>query len=167
MELALMSEQRVSGKIDTKVHSSMLGCSIPLHQVTVISPQPPATNSTNRKNEENMTEQRDWTQDVHSPGLFSCWQNENCSHSHIQKTSISTSCKALKQPYSHTMGWLRCRISFSLLHSAITCLQGAHSTPGYPVGTTQFLDCHHGSNLLELWFILVLFSFFSFKISVL
>ena len=54
-----MSEQKVSEEINTKVHSLMLGCSILLHQVTVISPQPPATNSTKEKNEENMTKQRD------------------------------------------------------------------------------------------------------------
>ena len=44
------------------------------------------------------------------------------------------------QPYSSTMGWLRCMISFSLLRSAITCLRGAHSTPGHPVSPTQVSD---------------------------
>ena len=31
------------------------------------------------------------------------------------------------------MAWLRCCISFSLLHSAIECLRGAHSHRGCPV----------------------------------
>ena len=44
------------------------------------------------------------------------------------------------QPYSRTMGWLRCRINFSLLHSATTCLRGARSTPRHPVSPTQILD---------------------------
>ena len=33
-----------------------------------------------------------------------------------------------KQPYSTTMGWLRCRLSFSLLRSSIRCLRGARSS---------------------------------------
>ena len=33
-----------------------------------------------------------------------------------------------KQSYSSTMGWLRCRISFSLLRSSIMCLRGARSS---------------------------------------
>ena len=33
-----------------------------------------------------------------------------------------------KQPYSTTIGWLRCRISFSLLRSSIVCLRGARSS---------------------------------------
>ena len=33
-----------------------------------------------------------------------------------------------KQPYSTTIGWLRCRISFSLLRSSIMCLRGARSS---------------------------------------
>ena len=33
-----------------------------------------------------------------------------------------------KQPYSSTIGWLRCRISFSLLRSSIMCLRGARSS---------------------------------------
>ncbi len=32
-----------------------------------------------------------------------------------------------KQPYSTTISWLRCRISFSLLRSSIMCLRGARS----------------------------------------
>ena len=39
------------------------------------------------------------------------------------------------QPYSSTMSWLRSRITFSLLHSAIQCIRGSRSScdmqPGY------------------------------------
>ncbi len=34
------------------------------------------------------------------------------------------------QPYSTTIGWLRCTISFSLLRSAVQCLRGASSSKG-------------------------------------
>ena len=33
-----------------------------------------------------------------------------------------------KQPYSSTLGWLRCRLSFSLLRSSIRCIRGARSS---------------------------------------
>ena len=30
--------------------------------------------------------------------------------------------------YSHTLGWLRCRLSFALLRASIMCIRGAHSS---------------------------------------
>ena len=43
------------------------------------------------------------------------------------------SCLATKwdQPYSSTMSWLRCRLTFSLLRSAIQCIRGARSSCGH------------------------------------
>ncbi len=37
-----------------------------------------------------------------------------------------------QQPYSQTHFWMRCRLSFSLLHSAIMCLRGARSSLHHP-----------------------------------
>ena len=37
------------------------------------------------------------------------------------------------QPYSQTMNWLRCRISFALLRSAIQCNRGACSSCGHAI----------------------------------
>ena len=34
-------------------------------------------------------------------------------------------------PYSVTMGWIRCRLSFSLLQAAIMCLRGTSSSVGH------------------------------------
>ena len=34
------------------------------------------------------------------------------------------------QPYCTVMSWLRCRLAFSLLRSAVTCLRGARSSTG-------------------------------------
>ena len=36
-----------------------------------------------------------------------------------------------KQPYSSTLAWLRCRLTFSLLRSAIQCIRGARSSRGH------------------------------------
>ena len=45
----------------------------------------------------------------------------------FQETSQS-SIRKLVQPYSRTLEFLRCKIAFSLLDSAIMCLQGAQSS---------------------------------------
>ena len=37
------------------------------------------------------------------------------------------------QPYSQTINWLRCRISFALLRSAIQCIRGARSSCGHAI----------------------------------
>ena len=43
------------------------------------------------------------------------------------------SCLAIKwdHSYSSTMSWLRCRLTFSLLRSAIQCIRGARSSCGH------------------------------------
>jgi len=42
--------------------------------------------------------------------------------------------------YSSVMGWLRYCLSFSLLHSSIHCLRGAHSANGQFVKTLPVID---------------------------
>lgn len=37
-----------------------------------------------------------------------------------------------KEPFSRTLFWLRCRLNFSLLRSAVSCLRGARSSLGRP-----------------------------------
>jgi len=37
-----------------------------------------------------------------------------------------------KTPYPDVIRWLRCRLGFSLLHSAIMCIRGSHSSSGHP-----------------------------------
>ena len=44
------------------------------------------------------------------------------------------------QPYSHTMGWLRCRLSFSLLRSSIQAIRGARSSAGRASKSTLPID---------------------------
>ena len=43
-----------------------------------------------------------------------------------------------EQPYSLVMGWLRCRLSFSLLRSAVMCIRGSRSHKGH----VPFADTH-------------------------
>ena len=51
-----------------------------------------------------------------------------------------------EQPYSLVMGWLRCRLSFSLLRSAVMCLRGCRSKKGHiPLSDTHIeLVVHEG-----------------------
>ena len=35
-------------------------------------------------------------------------------------------------PYSKTIGWLRCRLSFALLHCSIMCIRGPRSSKHHP-----------------------------------
>ena len=39
------------------------------------------------------------------------------------------------KPYSKTINWLRCRLSFSLLRSAIMCLRGSRSSFHNPINS--------------------------------
>ena len=48
-----------------------------------------------------------------------------------------------KEPYAAVLKWIRCRLSFCLLHSAIQCIWGARSSQGpyiksAPVAVVQF-----------------------------
>ena len=51
-----------------------------------------------------------------------------------------------EQPYSLVMGWLRCRLSFSLIRSAVMCLRGCRSKKGHiPLPDTHIgLVVHEG-----------------------
>ena len=46
--------------------------------------------------------------------------------------------------YSPIMGWLRCRLSFAILRSAIMCLRGSRSSYHYPVYCDLALAVHEG-----------------------
>ena len=43
-------------------------------------------------------------------------------------------------PYSSTMSWLRCRLSFSLLRSCIQCIRGARSSCGHVIKSPPPID---------------------------
>ena len=53
---------------------------------------------------------------------------------------LASSFEHWDQPYSGTMNWLRCTISFSLLRSAIQCIQGARSSRGHFVKSGSTVD---------------------------
>ena len=44
------------------------------------------------------------------------------------------------QPYGTSMAWIRCRISFSLIRSAVMCLRGSRSSHHHPISPTAPVD---------------------------
>ena len=49
-------------------------------------------------------------------------------------------------PYSTLMGWLRCKISFAILRSAVMCIRGSRSSKNHAVRDTTYiaLACSEG-----------------------
>ena len=51
------------------------------------------------------------------------------------------------QPYSRALFWIRCKLSFSLLHSAIMCIRGSRSSYHHPaamIGEAIDFTCSEG-----------------------
>ena len=63
-----------------------------------------------------------------TPLVFSTTGSLGPAASSFYKRLASMLAEKWKQPYSTTMGWLRCRLSFCLLRSSIMCLRGARSS---------------------------------------
>ena len=45
-----------------------------------------------------------------------------------------------EQPYSSTIAWLRCRLTFFLLRSAIQCIRGVRSSIGHAFKSPPSVD---------------------------
>ena len=66
-----------------------------------------------------------------TPLVFSATGGMANEANHFYKRLASRLATKRDQPYSCTLSWLRCRIMFSLLRSAIQCLRGARSSAGH------------------------------------
>ena len=67
----------------------------------------------------------------------------------VYKRLASLIAEKYEKPYSKTMQWIRCRLSYSLLRSAIMCLRGSRSSRHNPAhhkifGDTIDLACSMG-----------------------
>ena len=54
-----------------------------------------------------------------------------------------------KEPYAAVLGWIRCHLSFCLLHSAIQCIRGVRSSQGHFVKCSPALRIRF-SNIVSL-----------------
>ena len=66
----------------------------------------------------------------------------------VYKRDASMIAEKHDKPYSRTIHWIRCRLSFSLLQSAIMCIRGSrsahHSPAAPPITATMDLACSEG-----------------------
>ena len=67
-----------------------------------------------------------------SPLVFSASGGMGPTAKVVYKKLASMIATKHNQCYSHTLNWLRCRLSFSLLRSAIMCLRGSRSSANSP-----------------------------------
>ena len=79
--------------------------------------------------------------------LYNRWHGAN-SNGCIQETSRSN-LRETEERLQQTINWLRCRLSFSLLRSAIMCLRGYRSSIHHPARLSDQpsdidLACHEG-----------------------
>ena len=67
-----------------------------------------------------------------SPLVFSVSGGMGPTAKVVYKKLAAMSASKHSQPYSQTINWLRCRLSFSLLRSSIMCLRGSRSSTNHP-----------------------------------
>ena len=75
---------------------------------------------------------REIEHDCFSPLVFSASGGMGPTAKVIYKKLASMIATKHNQCYSHTLNWVRCRLSFSLLRSAIMCLRGSRSSANSP-----------------------------------
>ena len=93
--------------------------------------------SSYRRNEQE--KRRAYDQRVHeveygsfSPLVFSTSGGMGSTAKVVYKKFASMIATKHEKPYSQTIHWLRCRLCFSLLWSAVMCLRGSRSSQGCP-----------------------------------
>ena len=80
-----------------------------------------------------------------SPLVFSSAGGMGPTSTVVYKRLATLIAKKKNKPYSRTIHWLRCRLSFSLLRSAILCLRGSCSSAHHPASPANLdLVCSEG-----------------------
>ena len=75
---------------------------------------------------------RDLEHGCFSPLVFSVSGGMGPTAKVVYKKPAAMIASKHSQPYSQTINWLRCRLSFSLLRSSIMCLRGSRSSANHP-----------------------------------
>ena len=81
-----------------------------------------------------------------SPLVFSTAGGMGPTASVVYKRIASMLAQKYDQAYSKTLHWVRCKLSYSLLRSAIMCLRGARLTVHHPAVSPETMDlaCQEG-----------------------
>ena len=61
--------------------------------------------------------------------------------SQVYKRLANLLCDKLDLFYGEIMGWIRCKLSFALVRSAITCIRGARSRLHSPISEAPAYGC--------------------------
>ena len=75
-----------------------------------------------------------------SPLVFSTAGGMGPTASVVYKRIASMLAQKYNQAYSKTLHWVCCKLSYSLLRSAIMCLRGAHSSVHHPAVSPENMD---------------------------
>ena len=119
--------------------SGVLGLNLLFFDVRIFNPYAPS-NRCNPYRQHETSKRRQYKERVRevehgnfSPLVFSTSGGMGASTTVAYKRlAFLLSCK-WKSPYCRrVMSWLRCRLGFSLLHSAIMCIRGSRSSSGHP-----------------------------------
>ena len=79
-----------------------------------------------------------------SPLVFSTSGSMGPTATTVYKRLAAMIAEKNNKTYSKTIHWLRCRLNFSLLRSAIMCLRGSRSAPAHSLANTIDLACSEG-----------------------
>ena len=75
-----------------------------------------------------------------SPLVFSTAGGMGPTASVVYKRIASMLAQKCDQSYSKTLYWIRCKLSYSLLRSAIMCLRGVRSSIHHPAASPETMD---------------------------
>ena len=67
------------------------------------------------------------TLNVHTIGFINHWRNGKSGYNLLQETGCYAERKR-DVPYSKMIGWIRCRMSFSLVRASVMSIRGARSS---------------------------------------
>ncbi len=110
----------------------------PYAHPTVTQQSPHATkNMKTRRKGHTIKELERWSMQRLHPSFFQLPVVYRGRQLFFYKRLASLLSSKTNQPYSQTMNWLRCRLSFALLRSAIQCIRGAISSQGRAITTPQ------------------------------
>jgi hypothetical protein len=69
-----------------------------------------------------------WAWWLHPPRTVHNWEPRSRIHHCVYKRLADLISTKQQKQYSDVLGWLRCRLSFAILRSAIMCVRGSRSS---------------------------------------
>ena len=98
--------------------------------------QPPSTSNMRQLKKENTIKEfktQKYSKQQFTPLVFSTTGSTGKEGTTFYKRLADMLSRKQEKPYSVVMGWMRCRLSFAILRSAIMCIRGTRSAFGKPI----------------------------------